>query len=222
MAENKKSFILYADLIHTVSKLPNEKAGELFKHILEYVNDKNPETEDLLLQISFEPIKQQLKRDLKNWEAFREKQRENGLKGGRPKNPPQTELNPNNPSLILETQKSLNVTVNDNVNGNVTANEIKKNNIEERKLKFATSLIPFVETYGKQFIREFHDYWTEPNKQNRKMKFELRETWDLKLRLKTWENRQKTFTPKNGTNNVTQKPIITEPLLNRDRRNDES
>ena len=44
MAENKKSFILYCDLIHTIEKMPNEKAGELFKHILMYVNDKNPET----------------------------------------------------------------------------------------------------------------------------------------------------------------------------------
>ena len=41
MAENKKSFVLYTDLIHTVSKMPNDKAGELFKHILMYVNDEN-------------------------------------------------------------------------------------------------------------------------------------------------------------------------------------
>lgn len=64
MAENKKSFLLYCDLIHTISKMPNDKAGELFKHILEYVNDNNPVTEDLIIQLTFEPIKQQLKRDL--------------------------------------------------------------------------------------------------------------------------------------------------------------
>lgn len=63
MAENKKSFILYVDLIHTVSKLPNDKAGELFKHVLEYVNGNNPETDDLIIQLTFEPIKQQLIRD---------------------------------------------------------------------------------------------------------------------------------------------------------------
>lgn len=64
MAEDKKSFLLYTDLIHTVNKMPNDKAGELFKHILSYVNDLNPETEDLIIQLTFEPIKQQLKRDL--------------------------------------------------------------------------------------------------------------------------------------------------------------
>lgn len=64
MAEDKKSFLLYTDLIHTVNKMPSEKAGELFKHILSYVNDLNPETDDLIIQLTFEPIKQQLKRDL--------------------------------------------------------------------------------------------------------------------------------------------------------------
>jgi len=69
MAEGKKSFLLYCDLIHTVSKMPVEKAGELFIHILKYVNDENPITEDLIVNLTFEPIKQQLKRDLAKWDA---------------------------------------------------------------------------------------------------------------------------------------------------------
>jgi len=85
MAKDKKSFLLYCDLIHTIEKLPNEKAGELFKIILQYVNDKNPIIDDLLLQISFEPIKQSLKRDLIKYSQFVEKQSFNGSKGGRPK-----------------------------------------------------------------------------------------------------------------------------------------
>ena len=68
MAENKKGFVLYADLIHTINKMPSEKAGDLFKHILSYVNDKNPQTDDILIDLVFEPIKQQLKRDLKKYE----------------------------------------------------------------------------------------------------------------------------------------------------------
>jgi len=122
MAENKKSFILYADLIHTISKTPDDVAGRLFKTILEYVNDNNPKIEnDLLLEVLFEPIKQTLKRDLLRYEEFRNKQSENGKKGGRPKNqavaekPKETQQNPENPSLLLETQKSLSVNVSDSV-----------------------------------------------------------------------------------------------------------
>ena len=113
MAENKKSFLLYVDLKATIDQLPDEKAGQLLKLILDYVNDLNPQTNDLLLKIAFEPIRQQLKRDLVKWTDFRQKQAENGLKGGRPKKP---KPNPENPSLLEETQKSLNVIVNVTVN----------------------------------------------------------------------------------------------------------
>lgn len=101
MAENKKSFIIYSDVIHTVSKLSNEKAGELFKHILSYVNNENPVTDDLLIEIAFEPIKQSLKRDLKKYEERANNSRENGSKGGRPKK--EKHLNPENPVGFLET-----------------------------------------------------------------------------------------------------------------------
>lgn len=77
MAENKKSFLLYCDLIHTIEKMPNDKAGELFKHILEYVNDKDPISEDLITNLTFEPIKQSLKRDLEKYEVVRKRNIEN-------------------------------------------------------------------------------------------------------------------------------------------------
>jgi len=96
MAENKNSFVLYCDLIHTVNQLPDDKAGELFKHILSYVNDEDPTTDDIIINISFEPIKQQLKRDLKKYEGICKRNSENGKKGGRPKKPKKpTGLNEN-------------------------------------------------------------------------------------------------------------------------------
>jgi hypothetical protein len=75
MAENKKSVLLYCDIIHTVKELSNEEAGKLFKHYLEYINDLNP-TSDRLTELLFEPIKQNLKRDLKKWEDKSIKNRE--------------------------------------------------------------------------------------------------------------------------------------------------
>ncbi len=78
MAVNKKSFLLYTDLIHTVSQLPDDKAGALFKHILEYVNDNNPKTDDIIVKIAFEPIKQGLLRDLERYEKAIEQRKEAG------------------------------------------------------------------------------------------------------------------------------------------------
>lgn len=107
-------------MISVVKKLPRETMGDLFLTILEYVNDLHPTIEhDLLLEVAFEPIKLQLKRDLIRWDAFKEKQSENGSKGGRPKNNATITENPNNPSLLLKSQKSLNVTVTDTVTDTV-------------------------------------------------------------------------------------------------------
>jgi hypothetical protein len=80
MAKDKKGFILYCDVIHTVEKLTDEQAGKLFKHILKYVNDQDPIAEDIITEIAFEPIKQSLKRDLQKYEGIRVKNKENALK----------------------------------------------------------------------------------------------------------------------------------------------
>lgn len=79
MAKDKKSFLLYVDLIHTIEKLTDEQAGKLFKHVLRYVNDKNPES-DQFTEVVFEPIKQTLKRDLEKYEGIRQRNSENAKK----------------------------------------------------------------------------------------------------------------------------------------------
>ena len=76
MAEGKKSFTAYCDWQETFESLPDDKAGKLIKHLFKYVNDENPETDDLLIKAVFAQIKATLKRDLKKWEEKREKNRE--------------------------------------------------------------------------------------------------------------------------------------------------
>ena len=94
-----------------------------------------------------------------------------------------------------------------NVNGNVNDNESKDTNVsmldinnnilsiakacDDRKLQrrkdaFISSLESYRQTYGDAMIEEFADYWTEPNKSQSKMRYELERTWDLSRRLKRW------------------------------------
>ena len=87
MAKDKKSVLLYCDIIHTVEKMDNETAGEFFKHYLRYINDLNPTTDNMVVDIAFESVKQNLKRDLKKYENICERNSLNGSKGGRPKKP---------------------------------------------------------------------------------------------------------------------------------------
>ncbi|MDF2457469.1 MAG: Phi13:2 [Cytophagaceae bacterium] len=82
MAQDKKSFILYADLIHTIEMMPDDKAGVLLKTLFRYVNDQNPVVDDLVVNLVFEPIKRQLKRDLEKYEDKRLKNSQSGKAGG--------------------------------------------------------------------------------------------------------------------------------------------
>jgi hypothetical protein len=124
MAEHKKSFILYSDLIHTIEKLNDEQAGKLFRHILQYVNDEEPQTEDFITNLAFEPIRLQLKRDLEKWGDIRIKRSEAGKRSAQAKKDKQNATK----STLVESveQASTKSTVNDNVNVNDTVNVIKK------------------------------------------------------------------------------------------------
>jgi len=81
MAENKKSFIMYTDQMALFDNLSELEAGKLIKHIFAYVNDQNPVTNDRIVEMAFIPIKQQLKRDLENWETEILKKGEGGALG---------------------------------------------------------------------------------------------------------------------------------------------
>lgn len=128
MAENKKSFILYADLIHTVKKMKSEDAGELFLHILQYVNDENPITDNIIVDLTFEPIKQQLKRDLTKYQKIKEKRSKAGKKSAKlralKKLTSVEQETTNSTSVKSAQQTSTNPTVNDNVNDNDNVNVI--------------------------------------------------------------------------------------------------
>ena len=172
MAENKKSVLLYCDIILTVNKLTDEEAGRLFKHYLMYINDMQPETNDRLIDLLFEPIKQQLKRDLKVWESKCERNKEIAIASWEKRKD-------TNASKRIRTHTK---------NADTDNDTDKKNNIDIRKLKFADTLKPFVEKYGKEMIRKFYDYWVEPNKSNTKFKQELQKTWDTNRRLESWNS----------------------------------
>jgi hypothetical protein len=187
MAENKKSFVAYSDWYGIFKALPDDVAGKLIKHIFSYVNDENPITDDYVINALFEPIKNALKRDLVKWENERQQRSDAGKKSA--------ELRSQRNSTSVETRstKSNETERNSTDNVNVNVNVIN-NKIESRKLKFANTLKPFLETYGKEMIRKFYDYWTEPNKSNTKFKMELEKTWSLERRLETWATREKDFT----------------------------
>lgn len=130
MAENKKSFLLYADQIHIFEGLDDDEAGRLAKHLFRYVNDLNPEPPDKLTKVAFEPIKQQLKRDLQKWDGEKEKKSESGILGNLKRWNNDLHIKVLAKEITIEEAQSIakhrratqciaNVAVNDNVNVNV-------------------------------------------------------------------------------------------------------
>ena len=190
MAENKKSFVLYTDTQGLINQLPDDIAGRLFKHIYAYVNDENPITDELLLNIAFEPIKMQLKRDLVKYDKKREQWSEAGKKSAEQR------------ALIKFNELQRTSTVVDsvatvstvNVNDNVNVNVIHK--IEARSQTFKDSLLQYKDKYQVNMLKEFYNYWTEPNQSKSKMRFELEKTWSLDRRLETWAKRENSFNVK--------------------------
>ena len=109
MAENKKSFIAYADWKETFDALDDEKAGELIKHIFAYVNDENPVSEDMLINAVFANIKHTLKRDLKKWEKQHEQRKMAGKKSAEVRQRNSTVVNGRSVSSTDSVSVSVNV-----------------------------------------------------------------------------------------------------------------
>lgn len=127
MAENKKGFVLYADQKIIFEELTDEEAGILIKHVYKYVNDENPILENRIITMAFNPIKLQLKRDLKRWESIRLKRSEAGKKSAESRQQNQQVLTSvesveqvlTKSTVIVNDNVNVNVNVNDNVNVNV-------------------------------------------------------------------------------------------------------
>lgn len=113
MANGKKTFIFYSDWINMVREMPNEDAGALLKHVLSYVNDEDPTTDNPFVKMAFGHMKPLLKEDLDKWEVIRGKRKEAGSKGGK----------------ASAKQKQANAKQVQPVNDNVNVNDIEINNI---------------------------------------------------------------------------------------------
>jgi hypothetical protein len=83
MAKDKNTILIYKDWISMFENLDDDEAGKLIKHLFRYVNDMQPEAPDKLTLVAFEPMKQQLKRDLKSWEEKIPKLALSGSNGGK-------------------------------------------------------------------------------------------------------------------------------------------
>lgn len=183
--DKKESFVFYRSFKESIGDLSDKDKLTMYEAISDYgLNQVEPELQGFPKAL-FSLIKPQLDANFTRWQ--------NGCKGGAPKGNKNNRYSKVQPKYNRDTTEvQPNVNDNDNVNVNVIKKNSKKEilSFSDRQKSFHDSLIPFTDLYGKDMIRAFYDYWSEPNKTMTKMKYELNKTWLLESRLRTWERRQ--------------------------------
>lgn len=96
---DKTSFVMYYMWGDVFENLPPEKAGELIQAIYKYQRTGTISIDDPVLSAVFEMIRIKMDEDGEKYQKKVELNRENGKKGGRPKNP-------KNPDGFSETQNN--------------------------------------------------------------------------------------------------------------------
>lgn len=165
MAEGKKTFIFYSDWINMVKEMPDTDAGQLLKHILGYVNDENPQTDNVLVKMAFGHMKPLIKDDLIKWEKRLNQYSEMGKKSADKR--AKDKLNPTyvEPTLTKdEPTPTVNVNVNVNENDNVNVNDsvtvlkdLKGKKIKEKQQK-EKSFSPEVENCFTECLKFFPEH----------------------------------------------------------------
>lgn len=214
--KQRESFLFYRDWWESM-KDNDAIRYEVYDAIMTKVfDDIEPEVSPMA-KMALKFILPVIGRDHDKYNDVREKRKAAGRLGGLKKAENIASVaNLANGSKLSKCQQSIanvanladNVNVNVNVNDNDNKNKRKtpkgvkrekevaasaatpEDELKKRAGVFYKSLVPFVETYGREMIRQFYDYWTEPNKSRTKMRYELERTWDTKRRLNTWASRE--------------------------------
>jgi len=164
MAENKKSFVLYADQRTIIDLLSNELAGILLKHIYAYVNDENPICENPLVNLAFEPIKLQLKRDLIKWSETRIGRSKAGIASAEARRNKTEQETTNLTNVDFVQQTSTNPTVNVNVNDNVINIDILKFDLENCiKIFLEKTQRNWNVDYARKEAEKFYNFYSMKN-----------------------------------------------------------
>ena len=189
MAKEKKSFLLYCDIIHTVEQLTDEQAGNLFKHILRYVNDQDPQSDSVITKIAFEPIRQALKRDLEKYESIRKR-------------------NSDNARMRWDATASSGIP-NDtkNADSDIVIDIVIDKDIKKQRVVFEKPTLSELKTYMLEIgMADVSEKWFDYYESN---------GWLVgKNKMKNWRAAVRTWKNNNLSNNVTTPQVINRKVFN--------
>jgi len=164
----KKSLILHLDSLLILDEISDEQAGKLFKAIKNYHSNSINELDEIT-KLIFIPFKNQFVRDEEKYINICNKNKTNGLKGGRPK----TQVNPNEPKkangLIENPNEPKKAdSKNDSDSKSENKNDNKNNKKNDNKIFTPPTLeevkIYFLENnYSETAAKKMFDYYSVAN-----------------------------------------------------------
>ena len=124
-----------------------------------------------------------LTRRMDKLDRIKEKRRESGKKGA---------IATAKVRQVLKTETASDVAIAEQVkHSKVKQSKVensKEDKITNKTGKFKKQVLEFQSDYKLEMLEEFILYWTEPNKTNTKIKWEMEATWHLGRRLSRWAN----------------------------------
>jgi len=151
----KKSFLLFNELSDPIQSLSDDEAGKLFKAIFQYQNGGVTQELSGASQMAFMFITKQMDRTDEHYEKICERNRINGAKGGRPKNPTE----PKEPTGLTGNPTEPKITL-----PNPNPNPNPKSKKEEKDIK-------------KKYGEYFHVFLTDKQYEGLKSKVDDVEKW---------------------------------------------
>ena len=148
----KESFVIYKAFYEPISELSDEDLGLLFRSIFNYqINGIEP-TNTSRIYMAFQFFKNQFRLDNDKYQKVVNRNKTNGLNGGRPK----TQDNPNNPVGFQKPKKA----DNDNDKDNDIIDISKTSLIDCEKLFIEKTLNNWTEHYAKKEALKFYNFYS--------------------------------------------------------------
>lgn len=205
----RDSFVCYKSFYDAIKQLSDEDFARSMRVICEYALNGVEVDIQGVPSVVFQLVKPQIDANNRKFlNGMRGKEcgnlgKEYGKLGGRPKTPQESPQetpqsggkNPPNVNVNVNVNDNVNDNDNDNVSSvaNATAPTKKTVAIEARREQLLTDMRKYANIYSSDMLNAFYQYWSEPNKKNTKMRFELEKTWLLSSRLATWEKRENNY-----------------------------
>lgn len=179
--DNKKSFVLYTSYHSKIKKLSLVQKGELLDMIFSYAVGEPIETDDLIVDMAFSFIQEDMILNYQKWEIIKQKRSDAGKQGGRgntkanalDKNQNKTNENKSNQD---KANKAVDVICNmqyDNVNENEICNMKNVNDKTHLSASACKKIISEYHGLNSDEIQSLYD-WIDHKYDNKKEKYKER------------------------------------------------